>query len=70
MINKYFKNAGIDNPKITPHSLRHTAAYINLSNGGTLEATRQLLRHKHIESTLTNILLKGLSVLCMNHCNL
>jgi len=52
MINKYFKKAGIDNPKITPHSLRHTAAYINLSNGGTLEATRQLLRHKHIESTL------------------
>jgi site-specific recombinase XerD len=46
------KKAGIYNAKHTPHSLRHTTAYINLQAGGTLESTQQLLRHKNIETTL------------------
>jgi site-specific recombinase XerD len=46
------KRAGIYNAKHTPHSLRHTTAYLNLQAGGTLESTQQLLRHKNIETTL------------------
>jgi len=46
------KKAGIYNAKHTPHSLRHTTAYLNLQAGGTLESTQQLLRHKNIETTL------------------
>ena len=51
-IKKLFLEAGIDSPKQTPHSLRHTCAYLNLQNGGTLESTQQLLRHVNIETTL------------------
>jgi len=46
------KQAGIYNAKHTPHSLRHTTAYLNLQAGGSLESTQQLLRHKNIETTL------------------
>lgn len=52
MIKRYLKKACVYSKKITPHSLRHTAAFMNLAHGGSLEATRLLLRHKHVESTL------------------
>jgi site-specific recombinase XerD len=52
MIKKMFQKAGIYSAKVTPHSLRHTVAYMNLKHGGSLEDTQQLLRHKHIETTL------------------
>ncbi|MDX9692051.1 MAG: tyrosine-type recombinase/integrase [Acholeplasmataceae bacterium] len=51
-IKRLMRKAGINNPKQTVHSLRHTTAYFNLKSGGTLEATQQLLRHKNIETTL------------------
>ena len=51
-ITRIMKKAGIDNPKQTVHSLRHTTAYFNLLSGGSLESTQQLLRHKNIETTL------------------
>lgn len=47
-----FTAAGIDSPRITAHSLRHTAATINLLNGATIEETQQLLRHRNINTTL------------------
>jgi len=43
--------AGYDSDKWTAHSLRHTAATLNLLNGGTLQETQQLLRHKNIATT-------------------
>ena len=46
------KAAGYDSDKLTAHSLRHTAATLNLLNGGSLEDTQQLLRHTKIETTL------------------
>jgi len=52
MIKKMLQKAEIYSAKITPHSLRHTVAHMNLKNGGSLEDTQQLLRHKHIETTL------------------
>lgn len=45
-------NAGLDSDRLTAHSLRHTAATLNLMNGGTVEETQQLLRHSNINTTL------------------
>lgn len=46
------RKAGIDDSRHTAHSCRHTAATLNLLNGGTLEETQQLLRHAHMNTTL------------------
>lgn len=44
--------ANLKSDRLTAHSLRHTAATLNLLNGGTPEETRQLLRHSNINTTL------------------
>jgi len=44
--------AGYDSDRLTAHSLRHTAATLNLLNGGSLEETQQLLRHNNINTTM------------------
>lgn len=38
--------------RLTAHSLRHTAATLNLLEGGTTEETQQMLRHANISTTL------------------
>jgi len=38
--------------RLTAHSFRHTAATLNLLNGGTVEETQQLLDHANINTTL------------------
>jgi integrase/recombinase XerD len=45
-------NAGFDSDRLTAHSLRHTAATLNLLNGGSLAETQQLLRHTSINTTM------------------
>ncbi len=52
MFKKVIEKCGLSHTKITPHSLRHTAAYLNLLRGGTVESTKRLLRHVDIKSTL------------------
>ena len=44
--------AGYDSDMLSAHALRHTAATLNLLNGGTLEETQQLLRHQNISTTM------------------
>ncbi|NCC64091.1 MAG: integrase [Spirochaetia bacterium] len=44
--------AGYDSERLTAHSLRHTAATLNLLNGGSLEETQQLLRHSNLNTTM------------------
>jgi len=44
--------AGYDSDRLTAHSLRHTAATLNLLNGGSLEETQQLLRHNNLNTTM------------------
>lgn len=46
------KAAGFDSDRLTAHSMRHTAATLNLLNGGSIEETQQLLRHTNINTTL------------------
>ncbi|MBQ7606780.1 MAG: tyrosine-type recombinase/integrase [Desulfovibrionaceae bacterium] len=43
---------GLDSERLTGHSLRHTAATLNLLNGGTVEETQQLLGHRNVKTTL------------------
>lgn len=52
MFRSVLKTCNLDNTGITPHCLRHTAAMINLSRGGTLAQTQKLLRHIDIQSTM------------------
>ena len=43
---------GLESDRLTGHSMRHTAATLNLLNGGTVEETQQLLGHANINTTL------------------
>lgn len=45
-------DVGLESDRLTGHSLRHTAATLNLLNGGTVEETQQLLDHANINTTL------------------
>ncbi len=51
MVKSRLKNIGIDNRRVSAHSLRHTAATLNLLAGGSLESTQQLLDHASISTT-------------------
>lgn len=52
IVKEHLRAIGIDSDRITAHSLRHTAATLNLLAGGTLEETQQLLRHSSITTTM------------------
>lgn len=44
--------AGFNSERLTAHSLRHTAATLNLLNGASPTETQQLLRHKNLNTTM------------------
>lgn len=46
------QHVGLNSERLTGHSLRHTAATLNLLNGATVEETQQLLGHRNINTTL------------------
>lgn len=52
IVKNIFRLAGFNSDRLTAHSLRHTTATLNLLNGGSLEETSQLLRHKSLNTTL------------------
>ena len=52
MIKRVLKDCGLENTGITTHSLRHTAATLNLLRGGSLESTKKLMRHQNLTTTL------------------
>lgn len=52
MVKTRLRNIGIDNRRVSAHSLRHTAATLNLLAGGSLEETQQLLDHSSISTTM------------------
>jgi site-specific recombinase XerD len=52
MFKQLMKDAGLEETQVTAHGLRHTAATMNLLRGGSLESTRQLLRHENVTTTM------------------
>lgn len=51
LIKSIFRANEIDSPKVTAHSLRHTAATVQLLSGATLRQVQQCLRHTSINVT-------------------
>ena len=43
---------GLVSPRLTAHSLRHTAVTLALKEGATLQQVQQFARHRQIETTL------------------
>ena len=52
MFKQLMKDASLEDTQVTAHGLRHTAATIYLLRGGSLESTRQLLRHENVTTTM------------------
>lgn len=48
----YLRGIDLDSPRLSAHSLRHTAATIALLNGVDIRQVQQLLRHSSINTTL------------------
>ncbi len=55
IVKRRLTEAGHNSERLTAHSLRHTAATLNLLNGGSLEETQQLLRHNNLNTTMIYI---------------
>lgn len=51
-VKEHLIDIGLESDRLTAHSLRHTAATLNLLNGATVEETQQLLGHANINTTL------------------
>ncbi len=52
LIKKYLRKIGINTPRITAHSLRHTAVSLALEAGSTLLECSQMARHEAITTTM------------------
>lgn len=52
IIKKAYKKIGINNDKITTHSLRHTAITLSLLGGTPLQEVQQMARHSNINTTM------------------
>ena len=52
MVKELLRQIDLDSKIYSAHSLRHTCATLNLENGGSLEETQEMLRHKSIETTM------------------
>ena len=52
IVKNSLKKVGINNPRITTHSLRHSAVTFCLLNGGTIQEAQHLAGHENITTTL------------------
>ena len=52
MVKKHLKNIGLNNARLTCHSLRHTFATLAFENNAPLLAVQKAMRHSNINSTL------------------
>ncbi|MGN0918126.1 MAG: tyrosine-type recombinase/integrase [Oxalobacter sp.] len=52
IIKQAMVSVGFDSPRLTAHSLRHTAVTLALQGGATLQQVQQFARHRLIETTL------------------
>ena len=52
LVKKYFLSAGLNSPKLTAHSTRHTFATMALLNGAEPVQVKEALRHKDLQTTM------------------
>jgi integrase/recombinase XerD len=52
IVKQGLRGVGIDNDRITAHSLRHTAVTLSLLGGATIQETQALARHSNINTTM------------------
>lgn len=52
LVKEMLRRINLDSKVYSAHSLRHSAATLNLEFGGTLEETQELLRHVNISTTM------------------
>lgn len=52
MVKEYLRDINLDSPRLSAHSLRHTAGTIALMTGSKLEEVQQMLRHKKLDTTM------------------
>jgi len=52
IVKKHLREVGINNCRLTAHSLRHTAITLCLLGGGTIQEAKTLARHSSIDTTL------------------
>lgn len=52
LVKDHLCGVGLKSERLTAHSLRHTAATLNLLQGGNIEETQQLLNHSNINTTM------------------
>lgn len=51
IVKRALVGAGFDSPRLTAHSLRHTAVTLALMAGASLQEAQQYARHRRIETT-------------------
>jgi len=52
LVKNHLADVGLVSDRLTAHSLRHTAATLNLLQGGSIIETQQLLNHSNINTTM------------------
>lgn len=52
IVKKAFRRIGLDDEKITAHSLRHTAITLSIKGGASLHQAQAMARHKSPETTM------------------
>lgn len=51
-VKSYLRSAGLDSPRLTAHSLRHTAITLAMLNGCDITEVQQFARHSSINTTM------------------
>jgi integrase/recombinase XerC/integrase/recombinase XerD len=52
LVKKAFRRIGLDDDRITAHSLRHTAITLSIKGGASLHQAQAMARHKSPETTM------------------
>src|SRR6056297_2090304 len=55
IVKDQLKNVGINNKRITSHSLRHTFGITALANGASVVQVKEAMRHRSIETTMVYV---------------
>jgi integrase/recombinase XerD len=52
IVKQHLRGIGLDNDRLTAHSLRHTAVTLSLLSGASIQEAQQLARHANINTTM------------------